>query len=172
MSLDWMGKYRAYVEAMVRYGNAYAQACSVKGIISDPPIDSTELQVMEYILENEDLHQNMSQIANRLNISLSRFSKIANRLVKMGLLEKFHTSVNRKDVIIRLTDHAREVYREYSQGPQTEVWRKSFALLEEFPPELVDKITEMLDLHSHYLYQGLGKLGEQEKQTPELIKIE
>ena len=170
VALAWMREYRKFVEAMVRYGNAYSQAVNIKGVIDDPPLDSTELQVMEYILENEDVHDNMSTIANRLQISQSSFSRISNRLVKYGLLEKYHLSNNRKDIIIQLTPHARKVYEEYANGPRTEVWRKTFEILDTLPAEEVQKIIQLLDMHSEYLYRGIGRIGE--KEHPTLVKID
>ncbi len=171
MKLEWMGKYRPFVEAMVRYGNAYAQAVNVQGVITDPPISSSELQVMEYILENEERNDNMKQIAARLQISQSSFSKMVKQLVTKGLLEKYHSRNNQKNVIIRLTDHAREVYEEYANGPQTDVWRDSFALLDQLGPGALEIITQMLNQHCKYLHDEIGSVDNEEERD-ELIKIE
>jgi DNA-binding MarR family transcriptional regulator len=39
-----------------------------------------QIQVLEYLLENEELNQNMSCIATRLGITFSTFSKVVNKL--------------------------------------------------------------------------------------------
>ena len=172
MALEWMGKYRAYVEAMVRYGNAYAQAVNIAGVMEDPPITSAQLQVLEYILENETRHDNMASIAARLQISQSSFSKIAKQLVTKNLLERYHLKNNKKEVILQVTDHGREIYEQYATGPRTEVWRKSFAMLDTLDENTVQLITHMLDLHADYLYNGISKASMQEDNTPVLVKIQ
>ena len=115
MKLEWMGKHRAAVEAMIRCGNSYSQGVNLRGLMTDKvDISAAELQVMEYILENEERRENMSQVAARLDISQSSFSKLVSELVRLGLLEKYRTSNNRKNVIIQPTDFAREVYQQYA----------------------------------------------------------
>ena len=90
MKLEWMGKHRAAVEAMIRCGNSYSQGVNLRGLMTDKvDISAAELQVMEYILENEERRENMSQVAARLDISQSSFSKLVSELVRLGLLEKY-----------------------------------------------------------------------------------
>ena len=115
MKLEWMGKYRKLVESMIGMVNAYSQVSKIEVFGDDVKLNSVQLQVMEYTLENEELNQNMSQIAQRLSISQSNFSKITNQLVKKGMLEKFHTRNNSKNVIIKVTEKGRDFYKNYSQ---------------------------------------------------------
>ncbi|WMJ81522.1 helix-turn-helix domain-containing protein [Clostridium sp. MB40-C1] len=105
MELEWMRKYRNFVEKIIKFGNSYAQSYKTEyNYNTSIKFSASQLQVVEYILENEENHQNMSEIASRLGISPSAFSKNVNKMVKKGLLEKFHTSDNRKDVIIKVSD--------------------------------------------------------------------
>jgi DNA-binding MarR family transcriptional regulator len=87
MKLAWMGEYRDVVEALIRYCNVYAasykpEAMNYNGI----SFSFSQIQVLEYLLENEERNENMSAIAKRLGISRSNFTKIVNRLAGKGLL--------------------------------------------------------------------------------------
>lgn len=169
MKLSWMGKYRDVVEAMVRYGNAYSYAVTIKGVISDPPINSLQLQVLEYLIENEERHDNMSQIANRLHIHMSTFSKTVRQLEAFGLLERYHMNGNRKNVIIVVTDLGKELYEQYASGPKTEVWKKTFEMLDKLDDESVEALVNILDLSSEYLFGELGRTNDKKTDTFELV---
>ena len=170
MSLDWMGKYRSFVEAMVRYGNAYAQAVNVPGIFEGTKITSTQLQVLEYLYENEDRNDNLSRIAERLQISLGTLSRNVKQLEQFGFLEKYRKNGNMKEVIIKVSDSAKKMYEEYSIGPRTAVWRESFKCLDAMDASQVEEFVRLLDMHSEYLYKGIGRLDEVKEDV--LQKIE
>lgn len=173
MKLEWMGKYRAFVEAMIRFGNSYIQIVNVQGIICDDAnISPSELQVMEYILENEERHENMSQVAGRLQISQSSFSKIVKQLVSKGLLEKYHTASNRKNIIVRPSELAREVYDKYSRSSHTACWRRMFALFDSLDEGAVSAFTEALNIFSNDAMTSLERLNKREDEDQELIRIE
>ena len=69
-----------------------------------------QIQVLEYLLENEERNENMSSIAARLGITRSNFTKIVNRLVAKGLVEKEHISGTRKDLKLTVNALGRELY--------------------------------------------------------------
>lgn len=97
MSLGWMGKNRVFVEKLVKFGNAYANSYKKEYPYNTSfQFSAAQIQVLEYILENEDKNQNMLEIANRLGISKSAFSKNVKKMVDKGLLEKYHTSEKTK----------------------------------------------------------------------------
>lgn len=169
MKLEWMGRYRALVEAMIGMGNAYSQVSKNEIFGDEVKLNSVQLQVMEYILENEEMNQNMSQIAARLSISQSNFSKITNQLVKKGILEKFHTRSNSKNVIIKVTDKGREFYNEYSHNDSTEVWRRIFLILENVENENIEKFVACLNEFTNEMNRG-PKIKDEKGE--ELIKIE
>ena len=81
MYLEWMGKNRAFVEKFIRYANTYAAVYKKEALYgTDIPISFEQVQVLEYLLENEQLNQNMSMIASRLGITPSNFTRIVNKL--------------------------------------------------------------------------------------------
>lgn len=152
MKLEWMGKYRKLVESMIGMGNAYSQITKMEVFGDDDTrLTAVQLQVMEYTLENEELNQNMSQIAERLSISQSNFSKITNQLVKKGMLEKFHTRNNSKNVIIKVTEKGREFYKSYSQNESTDIWRRIFKMLKNVDDKDVEIFANCLNEFTNQL---------------------
>lgn len=146
MELNWMGEYRQMVEKLIKYCNVYTLVYNKETELgSEIKFSFSQIQVVEYLLENEDLHQNMSEIASRLGISPSAFSKLVNRLVKKGFLKKYHSSDNRKDVIIKVTDFGREVYGRYSEHILKTHFSKMFDIANGIPKEYIAKFAEMLD---------------------------
>lgn len=145
MKLEWMGEYRDVVEQLIKYCNVYAAAYRKEfkpG--TDIPMSFAQIQVIEYLLENEELHQNMKQIAKRLGITTSNFSKLVNKLEEKELLEKFHTEENKKEVIIKVTDYGRNVYKDYSDYIYRSHFSMMFEAAKEIPRECLPQIANML----------------------------
>ena len=149
MKLEWLGEYREIIEKLIRFSNIYSSAVHHKQLLgTDVAISFAQIQVVEYILENEHVMQNMSKIAFRLGISYSTFSKLANSLVEMGLLEKFNISGNRKDVIIQATEYGREQYVKYAEH-MNRVWFSRIAEAgASIPKEYLPQVAKMLDAAS------------------------
>lgn len=157
LKLEWMGEYREMIEKLIKYCNVYALVYNKEMEIGiEAKISLSQIQVVEYLLENEDLHQNMSEIACRLGISPSAFSKLINRLSQKGFLNKYHTSENRKDIIIRVTDYGREIYRQYADYIIGTHFSKMFQVANEIPKEYIPKIAKMLDV-GICMYQPAAK---------------
>ena len=97
VKLEWLGEYREVVEALIRYCNIYAAAYKLEKMeFRGVTYSYAQIQVLEYLLENEDGDENMSAVAGRLGITRSNFTKIAGRLVQKGLLEKRYMPGSRK----------------------------------------------------------------------------
>lgn len=110
MKLNWMGEYRNLIEQLIRYGNSYAHIYNRPVKITETiSLSPSEIQVLEYILENEEKKQKMAELAQRLAISPSSFTKIVNKLAKLNLLEKYRKGNNRKDIIISQLSHMNNV---------------------------------------------------------------
>ena len=104
-----------------------------------------QIQVLEYLLENEELNQNMSTIACRLGVSLSTFSKMVSKLTDKGLLEKFYLEGNRKNIVVRVSQRGRELYGEYSQRVLEEHFSHMFDALNTIPEEYIASFVQALD---------------------------
>lgn len=116
MKLTWMGQYRDVVDALIHYCNIYAAAYKTEKMeYKGVRYSYAQIQVLEYVLENEERNENMSAIAARLGITRSNFTKIVNRLINKGLLEKSYLPGSRKELKLRVNDFGRELYEKYSQ---------------------------------------------------------
>ena len=172
MKLDWMGNYRSVVEAMIGMCNSYSQCMNQPVFETDcVSLSPSQLQVLEYILENEDRNENMSRIAQRLSISQSNFSKMVKQLVKKGLLEKYHTADNGKNIIIRVSPAGKRFYDIYSHCEMTDVWRRIFEKLDSVKPEDVEVFVSCLAEFTDVMQGGINK-STPKKDGVELIKVE
>ena len=165
MKLEWMGEYREVVEKLIRYCNVYVSVYNKEmDHGSDIPFSYAQIQVLEYILENEERNENMSSIAMRLGISFSTFSKLIDKLVKKGLLEKYHAQGNRKDVIIRVSDYGKKVYADYARYIYETHFSKMFEPIKDLPKEYLPMIADFLDA-------GRTKKEPEKEEAPVLIPI-
>lgn len=166
MKLEWMGEYRELIEKLICYCNRYAQSYNIE-LNFNTPVDFSfaQLQVMEYILENEERRENMAAIAARLGVSPSAFSKNIKKMMSKGLLVKYHSRGNKKDIIICVSDLGREVYEQYAQYMYAHGFGSAFRILDEIPKEYIDKFTMMLSGASN----GTAPVP---KELEPLIKIE
>ncbi|MBQ6482323.1 MAG: winged helix-turn-helix transcriptional regulator [Anaerolineaceae bacterium] len=167
MKLEWLGEYRKFVEKTIKFANAYAstyqkeQSFGTKVMFS-----SSQIQTIEYILENEDKNQTMAEIAERLGISRSAFSKNVKKMIEKGLLEKYRTSDNHKNIIVRVSPLGREAYNDYCKYVKNGIMDKMFAELDGIPKEYLEKVCKALDMWS----EDINRQPTAPKQTT-LIRI-
>jgi DNA-binding MarR family transcriptional regulator len=145
MKLSWMGDYREVVEALIRYCNVYAYVYKSEKLFHEGVNYSyAQIQVIEYLLENEEKQEPMTAIAARLGVTRSNFTKIINRLEQKGLVEKNYIKGSRKSIAVTVNDKGRKLYDTYSK----EILRWHFAAmfneLKEIPPEYRDNISKAL----------------------------
>lgn len=171
MKLEWMGEYRNVVDAMIRMCNAYYRVYNSE-FVSDIHLSPAQLQVMEYILENDDSHDNMSVIAKRLSISQSSFSKIVNQLVRRGFLEKYHLTNNGKNVIIKVSDYGKACYAKYSSGERTDVWRRIFRKLDTVDAASTQVFIDCLNEFTNQMLSGEKTNELADDEEPRLVKVE
>lgn len=147
MRLEWLGKYGDFVEKLVHYGNAYAQNYNTERSFGvGASFSASEIQTLEYILTNQDKNQNMAEMAYYLGIPASTFSKNVNKMMKKGLVEKYHFSTNRKEIILRVSDLGKDVYEQYSRFAYERLYKDVFSVLDQIPAEYVEKFTQILKL--------------------------
>lgn len=177
MQLEWLGKYRAFIESLIFYVNIYGQVYTSQGFHdTSVPCSVAQIQVLEYILENEEKNQKMAEVANRLGISPSAFSKNVKKMEGKGLLERYHSVNNKKDIIIKASPLGRQVYQEYVDSLWERRFKKSFEILDEVPEEYIKKFTEMLNYNAESLIAQMNErqrvLKKKETGEPaELVRI-
>lgn len=165
MKLEWLGEHRASIEAIFLWANRYAAHHSKPfRITGEVSLSASEIQVVEYLLENEELQLNMAGVARRLGVSPSAFTCIVARLEKRGLVQKYYHGSNRKDLIVLVTPEGREIYAEYARQLYV-LWREPVLnALDKLPPECEAQFAEVLQfLASDY--------GQKAQPQPELIPV-
>ena len=136
MKMNWMGEYREIVESLIHYCNIYADVYKHEHMVfQDVTYSFSQVQVLEYLLENEERQENMSAIADRLGISRSNFTKIVNRLEAKGLVAKQYMQGSRKELVVTVNDFGKALYDEYSQDILKSHFSPMFKKLEQIPKE-------------------------------------
>lgn len=146
MKLEWMGEYRDVVESLIHYCNIYAAAYRAEKMeYAGIPYSFSQIQVLEYLLENEERQENMSAVSSRLGITRSNFSKIINRLEAKGLVEKAYLPGNRKEMAVSVNSLGRELYDAYSQEILRWHFSPMFESLQQIPPEYRSLLRDALN---------------------------
>ncbi len=177
MQLEWLGKYRTFIESLIFYVNIYGQVYTSQGFHdTSVPCSVAQIQVLEYILENEEKNQKMAEVANRLGISPSAFSKNVKKMEEKGLLDRYHSVNNKKDVIIKASPLGRKVYQEYVDSLWERRFKKTFEILDEIPEVYIQKFTEMLNYNAESLISQMNEHQRisdkrEAKQPAELVRI-
>ena len=173
LELKWFGEYRELIEKMILYGNSYARTYKISCPRSHGfKLSPAEMQVIEYLLENEERQENMLEISQRLGISASSFTNLAAKLVKMGLLEKYHMSNNRKAVIVLVSPLGKEIYAEYAKEAEKNLTDPITEILSGIPKEHIDAFAKALDYLAKVSAYPELRNQEDGKDSVKLIPIE
>ncbi|WP_270169850.1 MarR family winged helix-turn-helix transcriptional regulator [Paenibacillus sp. SYP-B4298] len=168
MKLDWMGNHRALIEKIIKYGNAYSNTYKLqRSYGTDVMFSAAQIQTLEYILEAEDQDEKMSEMAARLGVSRSTFSKNVKNLMEKGLLEKYHLSGNRKDIYVKPSAKGREVYVNYTAFVRELCFDEVFKYADTISEADKESFTRIMDV----LADALVWYGEKEQGPRKLIKI-
>ncbi len=145
MELEWLGKSRPLIEDLFYWSNTYAASCRKKVALTEKiALSASEIQVIEYLLENEELQLNMAGVARRLGISPVSFTNLVSRLEKLGLVQKYYREGDRKSMIVLVTALGREIYGIYSRKLR-QLWEKDvLQALDEIPEPYQKKFRQVL----------------------------
>lgn len=169
MKLKWMGPYRDMIGDFYRSANGYSQLCKTE-MFGDPVRFSPyEVQIMEHILEYADQHKNMKWYAERLGLSQATYSKYVRKLVDKGLVEKYHASGNKKDVILMVSPLGLEEYRAYAVLAEQRWFHELFAFLDGVSEQELETVKKVFSIFGHWHGEKAADNG---GESPELIRIE
>ena len=150
MKLEWMGRYRDIVGDFYRSANGYSQICRTELFGSKVRFSPYEVQIMEHIMEYSDQRRNMKWFAEQLGLSQATYSKYVRKLVEKGLLEKYHTEGNRKDIILMVSPLGLKEYEDYSQQMKDTVFGELFDLLDSVKPEELETVRKVFSIFGHW----------------------
>ena len=127
-----------------------------------------EVQIMETVMEYEDGNKNMSWYAHKMGLSTSTYSKYVKKLVSKGLLEKYRTSDNRKNVILRVSPLGKKEYETYSAKAEKRWFKELFEKMDGMTPEELHDFQEIIDIWGSWHLSVL----EQKDDEVRLLRIE
>ena len=168
MQLEWLGENRELIAALYRAANAFSQIYKKEMAGEKVLFCSYEIQIMEHIMENEN--QNMKTYALSLGMSTSTMTKTANKMVKKGLLEKYHIKGNRKDVVLKVSPLGMEEYKKYSLMVKDTFFKELFEKLDSYSPETKEAIKEFLTIWGNACFELVNSNSQNE--DIELERIE
>ena len=166
MEFNWMGRYQEIIDALVLHGNVVLRTQATtseigEGILLKPQ----QWQILEYIVRNCDKTFSMIDISYRLNIPQSTFSKTVKLLYEYGLVEKYQTVNNRKNIILRPTEKGLQVYRQHAEY-HVKPYFESF----------IDALRDVADEDLHAVAKAIEALDNEmlpeRKEEVEMIRLE
>ncbi|MCD8300504.1 MAG: MarR family winged helix-turn-helix transcriptional regulator [Clostridiales bacterium] len=172
MYLDWMGDYENVVEAMAGFGNVYSQVQNRAFFhvpFTDKKLSPLEMQIIEYLLKDESTHKNMTEVAEKLSISQSYFSKKIKQLADAGFIERYHLNGNRKNIIIKVSDFGKKFYKAYIESEHIKPWKRVFEKLDGLDSDTIQIFADVLNGFTRDVESAL-EFGRCE--DTQLIKIE
>ena len=145
MQLEWMGRYRELVAALILNENIVNRSMSIRVPMHQGiGLTAQEWQTLEYLLEHESEDDCMNRISERLGIPQSSLSKAVKNLVSFGLVERFRRSSNRKNVILRPTALGRELYLHQIDDMKASGFSAFFETLDGLDDETIAVFTQAL----------------------------
>ncbi|MBR3237845.1 MAG: winged helix DNA-binding protein [Oscillospiraceae bacterium] len=145
---EWMGRYRPLISALVQHVNTVSKGSQALHIYQDLYLVPHEWQVLEYIVEHRDDDECMNNMIQSLAIPQSSFSRIQKKLHSMGLIERYQTRENRKNIILKPTELAITAYRYHSQQMYRKLFKPFFDELEGFSDEELARFVHALEILS------------------------
>ena len=168
MKLEWMGPYREIIGDFYRSANGYSQICKIESFGEPVKFSPYEVQIMEHILEYADQHRNMKWYANRLGLSQATYSKYVQKLVDKGLVEKYHASDNRKNIILMVSPLGLKEYREYAVFVEQRWFHELFELLDGIGPKELEAVKKAFAIFGRWH----GEKTAEAEEAAELIRVE
>lgn len=145
LSLSWMGRYRELVGALVQHTNITMQVAGVKDhVAEDIWLTPNEWQIMEYLIEHRDDDACMNHISDTLDLPQSSFSKTIKLLAAHGLVEKYHKENNQKNVLLKPTQKALDMYYEKKDTVKDDLFANFFRELDGMDEQALLQFTQAL----------------------------
>lgn len=169
MELNWMGRYRELVRAIVYYSNSSNRHLfTVNRRLSPADLSMHEYQILEYICEFENENRILADISRDTGIAQSIITKATKRLIALGLAERYRLGNNRKSIVLRPTEAGRARYLEIALGSVAPAFTAFFRSLESFDGETLAVFEDAI----RTLGTDWAKVGQEPEAEPQLTKIE
>ncbi len=149
METNWMGRYRPLIAAIYFHSNNNARNMHIRvPMLGGIALNSQEWQTLEYLLEHESEDSNMRQISENLGIPQSSLSKAVKTLSVHGLVKRYHLGKNKKNIILRTTPLARELYNNFVPQMMDHGMGDFFEKLKDIDDDTLKTLTDAIVLFS------------------------
>lgn len=167
MKQNWKGRYGDLVASIVRFNNIAARNSTLQTKYEEYgfSLSAQEWQVLEYLLEHPDSHAPMAFISQQLGIATSTLTKYSAKLVKLGLVEKYKTADNRKNIILRASRIGEQFYYQMVDRFMKSNFEDFFKSLASLSDEQLTNLTEGIGSLA-------GQLATDEGDSRNLIRID
>lgn len=164
----WKGRYAQLIAELVRHGNIASRANLRK--INYPSfgfsLASPEWQILEYIVERPD-DSNMATISNYLGIVPSTMTKYTKTLMQLGLIEKYHTESNKKNIILKPSSLGLRFYEEKNAGTLPSMFDGIHTYLEDLSDNQLKAVCKAI----HSLDDQITEVSNKNEIMNKLIRI-
>ena len=160
-------RYAPLVEAIMKHCNVVNSGMNDSITLREDVVLSVqEWIVAELIIHQRDEYNSMVELSRMIGIPPSSFFRIVSHLQKMGLIDKYRVHGNKKNIILRPTELALDIYDEMEPEMRNSVWGDFYKELDQLSDRDIMIVTNAFnkltrDLPSSQFYQKL-----------ELIRIE
>lgn len=169
MELSWMGEHRELIEKIIKFGNAYTFCYKAQlDYNTDMVFSAAQIQTLEYILESEEKNEKMSDMAQRLGVSKSTFSRNVKTLTEKGLLERYQKGDNKKNIYVKPSEKGRQIYEKYTECALDVCFREMFSIADRISAEDKKHIGELLDCFS----DCWSSYCMEKSERPSFVKLE
>ncbi len=167
--LEWQGRNRELVAALVRHSNMAIRVNSIAmPFYKDVSLRTNEIQVLEYIVEHKDDDMHMLHMAEKLYIPNSSFSRIIKKLCDLGYVDKYQHTYNRKNIILKPSELGLEAYNSYISNVKKDLFEQFFEDLKCISDNDIEVFVNALDSLTGRMKIDAEK---NQNQANELIKI-
>lgn len=147
----WYEDYGDIISRIVKYGNLYVRYCKrLSDFGTDYQVSLFDLQIIEKVYLKEDKYMKMAELAEELGMTQSAFSKNINRLVGMGLIKKYRSENNKKDIFLRVTEKGKETYEQHSKYVYDKIFSQIIPIFQQMSEDQIDKFGEVLDIMGEF----------------------
>ncbi len=117
---------------------------------------SSEVHCIEYIGGNPD--SNVTKLAESFYMTRGAISKIAQKLIKKGIIESYQKPDNKKEIYFRLTAQGVEIYKIHEELHK-EFQDRDKAVLEQVTEEQFDIMLSFVEKYNRHLDVEIKKQG-------------
>lgn len=145
MSSSANNRYKQLVKAIMRHVNIVSSGLNEPMDLSkDIVVTAQEWLVVEEVVEQRDAYNSMVELSRQIGIPQSSFSRMINHLQKVGLVEKYRVKGNKKNIVLRPTELAMQIYEEQTTGLGEAIWSEFYKELDTLTDENIITITNAI----------------------------